>query len=251
MVATPRDEPYLWDYLIHHLHGAGNDAEVVTTMTDPAYLATRSFLHGPRAAEADLRRTEALLAHPDLRWWRRWFGRYGHLISGLPTLSDTAATTALQLADTLPSTQARSLNLLQSPPYLTSLWGLSSASESLHRVLTGHHGPVFSVAFSPDGTLLASAGGDGAVWIWETASGRERTVLTGHQEIVSSVAFSPDGTLLASVGRDGTMRVWGDNAMVKVVKLGFEIRHLSWHGGLLALAVDQSVVVLRIAHTLA
>jgi WD40 repeat protein len=74
-------------------------------------------------------------------------------------------------------------------------------------------------------------------------------VLTGHQDAVNSVVFSPDGTLLASVSRDGTVWVWGHNTMIKAIKLGLEIRDLSWRGDLLSLAVDRSIIILRIART--
>ena len=74
--------------------------------------------------------------------------------------------------------------------------------------LEGHAELVTSVAFSPDGTLLASGSGDRTVKLWEVGSGQEKAILERHEKTVLSVAFSPDGTTLASAGGDGTVRLW-------------------------------------------
>ena len=64
--------------------------------------------------------------------------------------------------------------------------------------LSGHTDAVNGVAFSPDGTRLATASGDQTAKVWDVASGREVLTLTGHTDAVHGVAFSPDGTRLAT-----------------------------------------------------
>jgi tetratricopeptide (TPR) repeat protein len=74
--------------------------------------------------------------------------------------------------------------------------------------LKGHTGPIDSLAFSPDGSRLASACQDQTVKIWDVASAQELRTLKGHTNVVWSVAFSPDGSRLASASDDGTIKLW-------------------------------------------
>lgn len=67
---------------------------------------------------------------------------------------------------------------------------------------------VHAVAFSPDGQLLASAGEDRMIWLWDLASGRVIWRLKGHTDIVSCVCFSPNGRVLVSGSADQTVRLW-------------------------------------------
>jgi WD40 repeat protein len=65
-----------------------------------------------------------------------------------------------------------------------------------------------SVAFSPDGKVLASAGCDNRVRLWDPDTGKEVHVLEGHTGEVYCIAFSADGKLLASGGLDHDVRLW-------------------------------------------
>lgn len=67
---------------------------------------------------------------------------------------------------------------------------------------------VYTVAFSPDGKLLASGGADNAVTLWDIENREELNIFTEHNDWVKSVAFSPDGNLLASASLDSFVRLW-------------------------------------------
>jgi WD40 repeat protein len=90
---------------------------------------------------------------------------------------------------------------------LIRIWDASSFK--LLRVLKGHSGPVYSIDYWKDGTLLASAGWDGKVKVWDTASGAESFTFDAQAKQFS-VAFSPETPLkyLASAGEDGVVRIW-------------------------------------------
>jgi WD40 repeat protein len=108
------------------------------------------------------------------------------------------------------------------------------------RTLAGHNGWVSSVAFSPDGKLLASGSlglwrlvaqfGEVKVWDVTTstegrqAGGKEVHTFLGHNGAVTRVAFSPNGNRLASAGLDGTVRLWD-------VVTGKSVRVLAAHKG--------------------
>jgi WD40 repeat protein len=77
----------------------------------------------------------------------------------------------------------------------------------LHR-FEGSPAAVLSLAFSPHGSILASAGGDEAIRTWRLSNGKLRSTWLGHGAHVFSIAFAPDGETLASASLDGTIRMW-------------------------------------------
>jgi WD40 repeat protein len=84
-----------------------------------------------------------------------------------------------------------------------------ATGQQLVSPLTGPSDSVTSVAFSPDGSLLAAGSLDNTVQLWDVASGEPvGRPLIGHTGGVNAVAFSPDGRLLASASDDTTIRIW-------------------------------------------
>jgi WD40 repeat protein len=79
------------------------------------------------------------------------------------------------------------------------------------QTLTGHSESVNSVAWSPDGSKIATASNDGTARVWSSSNGSTLLTLTGHSNKVTSVAWSPDGSKIATVSFDGTARVWSSS----------------------------------------
>jgi WD40 repeat protein len=90
---------------------------------------------------------------------------------------------------------------------VVELWDLESRLP-VGEFLSGHEGPVNGVAFSPDGTRLASASFK-TVRLWNTQTRQlVGEPMMGHNEAVNAVAFGPDGHRLVSASSDNTIRLW-------------------------------------------
>ena len=99
------------------------------------------------------------------------------------------------------------------------LWDVATRNETA--TLQG----IAPVAFSPDGTLLASGSGNRTIALWDARTVEKIATLEGHAEQINTVAFSPDGTLLASGSglfgsEDQTVRLWDVARREEVATLG-------------------------------
>jgi WD40 repeat protein len=70
----------------------------------------------------------------------------------------------------------------------------------------------WSITFSPNARMIATAGGEYSIKLWDTASGQLLRTLLGHSAAIYDLAFSPDGTRLASASLDQTVRLWDNSS---------------------------------------
>jgi WD40 repeat protein len=67
---------------------------------------------------------------------------------------------------------------------------------------------VYEIEFSPDGRIIAEAGGGGVVRIHDARTGRLLSKFEAHREEINEVKFSPRGLLLLTASYDSTVKLW-------------------------------------------
>ncbi|HWB13496.1 MAG TPA: WD40 repeat domain-containing protein [Pirellulales bacterium] len=107
------------------------------------------------------------------------------------------------------------------------LWDVNSAIPLAR--LHWHRNSIAALAFSPDGRVLATAGKDHAIsiWnvergLWDTVIGVHEWALYGHQAAVTAVAFSPTVACLVTAATDQTLRFWDPESwtLIRTINVG-------------------------------
>ena len=96
----------------------------------------------------------------------------------------------------------------------------------------GHTSRVTGVAWSPDGTHLATTSYDHTCIIWNPHTGKKLTTLTDHTDWVTGVAWHPDGSLIATTSDDNTCIIWNPHTGEKLTTLTDHtgaVTRAAWH----------------------
>ena len=93
-----------------------------------------------------------------------------------------------------------------------------------------HGAPIYTVAVSPDGRIIASGSFDRTVRLWSAGTGKKLHVCQGHRDRITSVSFAPDGKRLASASYDKSVRLWETST-------GKFLRQLEGHSDLVTCVV--------------
>ena len=114
------------------------------------------------------------------------------------------------IAATKAGRELQSLSIISNNDVLNQIKAeiLAAASKvSEFNRLESHEGNVLAISFSPDGELLASAGGDQTIKLWRKDGTLLKTLIAG-EDSAYAISFSPDGEILASSGRNNTIKLW-------------------------------------------
>jgi WD40 repeat protein len=126
----------------------------------------------------------------------------------LPGLSGPVAVIAVSPDNKLLATEATAAGDDEGPGAGATprIWEVSTGKMLVE--LKGHTAAVSSIAFSPQGDLIATGSWDTTARVWDVKTGREISALGGHTDPLTSVAFDGTGKYLVTASFDGTARVW-------------------------------------------
>jgi WD40 repeat protein/class 3 adenylate cyclase len=96
------------------------------------------------------------------------------------------------------------------------IWDSTTGKELL---VLKESGPVYGLAFSPDGKRLATGGPEGIAAIWDMTTGKQLYSLAGHSRSIFSVAFTPDGSRLSTASGDERVKIWDTSSGKELLTL--------------------------------
>lgn len=119
---------------------------------------------------------------------------------------------SIRAAPFAPSPDGRYLADATSSQY----WDIQDLDKPISFPLEKHEG-LKQACVSPDGSLIAAAGRDGSIVIWDSASGRKASVFKGHDKRALSCAFSPDSRAILTSDKEGNLRLWDSRTGEKLM----------------------------------
>lgn len=109
-----------------------------------------------------------------------------------------------------------------------SIW---AQREGQFVVQTGHSSDVIRLEFSQNGDILASAGNDHNIVLWELESGKQLRLLNGHRDQINDLVFMHGDTILASCSKDSSIRFWNTftGELVAQTKTTFQPKTITYN----------------------
>ena len=140
-----------------------------------------------------------------------WEAATGRLLLNLPGHQDWVSSVAFQPSaateETPPDIEQCGRRLATaSHDGSVRVWNIGAVHEAA--VLTGHHGPVESAVFTPDGGRVVTASDDGTARVWDLSTGDTLAELRGHRDFVTRAEVSADGRYVATASGDGSAALW-------------------------------------------
>ena len=198
-VAFSSDGKYLvtagWDGSASIFDRSGNVVRVLGGYESEAGLAKARFSADGRLVATVVYGNDSLVTDPGLNRVEVWGREDGSLIRRIPTV----------FRGVLDVDPSHSRIVMLDQQGRAEILDAESARQVA--VLAGRLGDLNDITFSADGSLVATAGSDGTVRLFEADTGAQRLVLPGACG-VSDVAFSADGTKLASASPCDGVRIW-------------------------------------------
>ncbi|GAA0331167.1 hypothetical protein GCM10010151_21250 [Actinoallomurus spadix] len=210
----PPTEIYLWRQLTYHLAEAGRHEALKELVSDLRWGEERIRIFGLASYESDLVRVDDMT----IGILRRALARKSHLLGPIDpphSHADLLVSRLYEIPELRELVDAFEATLSSNVARLTNRWPIPPVDPALVRVFPVHEGTVTGCAVSPDGTLLATAGTDATVCIWNTTTWTAHAVLDDRHDPMAICAFSPDGAWLVTVGADHAIRVWDTTLWVE------------------------------------